>query len=131
MADVNADIMAFVENEMAATPDIASKDLFEKAKAAIPAANELNIRQFHARYPLQVKRKASLADGGTRRRRRRTGARKRRGRKAVAGSQRDAVRNALLKFATDLSSAEDRGEVVKVLARVDTYVDNILEAAGS
>jgi hypothetical protein len=123
--------MAFVEKAMAETPDIASKDLFEKTKASLPEARELNIRQFHARYPLQVKRKASLAEGGTRRRRRKGAGRRRKARKGATPTNRDAVRNALLKFATDLSSAEDRGEVVKVLARVDTYVDNILEAAGS
>ena len=129
MADTNPEIMSFVEAEMKKDPEISSSDLFEKAKGAVVAARDLTIRQFHARYPLQVKRKASLSAGGTRRRRRKKapGPRKRGG----AAANRDAVRGALLQFASDLSAAEERKDLVKVLARVDDYVDEVLKAAGS
>lgn len=132
MAEVNAELMTFVEGQLAKDPSASSKELFERAKASYPAARELNIREFHARYPLQVKRKASLAAGGGKKRRKR-GAGKR-GRRASSGAthaNRDAVRTALLKFASDLSAAEDRKDLVGVLAQVDTYVDDVLRAANS
>ena len=114
---------------MAKDPSVASKELFEKAKESFPAARELNIREFHARYPLQVKRKASLAAGGGKRKRRRKSSGGRKTGETAAHANRDAVRTALLKFASDLSAAEERKDLVKVLARVDSYVDEVLKAA--
>lgn len=131
MAQSDEKLMAFVQTEMDKHPDISSKDLFEKAKASIAAARELTIREFHARYPLQVKRKASLAAGAGKRRRKRSGSRKARAAAAGGAGARDAVRAALLKFASDLSAAEERKDLVKVLARVDDYVDDLLKAAGA
>ena len=128
MADVDPQLMSFVEEEMKQSPSISSKELFEKAKSVIASARDLTIREFHARYPLQVKRKASLAAGGGKRRRRT----KRTGRRAAgktAPANRDAVRTALLKFASDLTAAEERKDLVKVLAQVDQYVDEVLKAA--
>lgn len=131
MAKVDEQLMTFVEEEMKNDPDISSKDLFEKAKAAVTSAAELNLREFHARYPLQVKRKASLAKGGGRRRKRKGRAGTRRGRGGASQAAREAIRATLLTFATDLSAAEARKDLVKVLARVDDYVDAVLDAARS
>ena len=39
------------------------------------------------------------------------------------------MRAALFKFATDLSAAEERKDLVRVLAQVDDYVDDVLKAA--
>ena len=128
MAQADDQLMQFVEAEMKKDPDISSKALFEMAKEAIPSSRDLTIREFHARYPLQVKRKASLAAGGGRRRRKtRSTAPRPRGDRSTA--RRDAVRAALLKFATDLSAAEERKDLVRVLAQVDDYVDDVLKAA--
>jgi hypothetical protein len=44
---------------------------------------------------------------------------------------RDAVRQALLRFATELSGAEQRSDLVRVLAGVDGYVDEIVKAAAA
>jgi len=120
--------MTFVEEEMKKDPGISTSDLFEKAKAAMAAARDLTVREFHARYPLQVKRRASLAAGGGKRRRRAPARRSRKASKP-APVARDAVRAAMLKFAMDLSAAEARKDLVKVLARVDEYVDEVLKAA--
>ena len=129
MADADPQLMSFVEEEMKKEPSISSKALFEKAKASIVAARDLTIREFHARYPLQVKRKASLAAGGGKRRRRRK-TRAAAGKKAQSqAASRDAVRAALLQFASDLSAAEERKDLVRVLAEVDRYVDDVLKAA--
>ncbi len=129
MAQADDQLMQFVEAEMKKDPDISSKALFEMAKEAIPSSRDLTIREFHARYPLQVKRKASLAAGGGRRRRRKTRSTAPRPRGDRSTARRDAVRAALLKFATDLSAAEERKDLVRVLAQVDDYVDEVLKAA--
>lgn len=126
VADINDDLMAFVEAELKETPDISSKDLFEKAKETHEAARGLTIREFHARYPLQVKRRQALASGGSRRRKSKS-RRSRRSRKNQAAN-RDAVREVLLGFAADLSAAEARKDLVKVLSKIDAYVEKTLEA---
>ena len=100
----------------------------------------LSIRQFHARYPLQVKRRASLSD--PKRKRRARAARKKSpaqntrrrsaGRaKSAQQDSREAVRAVLMRFATELASAEAKADVVKVLAGADRYVDDVLEASRS
>jgi len=120
MADVDPKLMAFVEAELKKTPDVSTNELFEKAKKKHPTAKELSVRQFHARYPLQVKRRMSLAKGGGRRKPRR---------RTRRAARREAVRDALLRFASDLSAAEERKDLVKLLAEVDKYVDDVLEAS--
>lgn len=142
MANTDAELMAFVEAEMAKNPDIATKELFEKAKEEMEAAGELTIRQFHARYPLQVKRRQSLAAGGAKsgggrrsKKPRSKGIGRGRGRRrstaAKASGNRDEVRTVLLKFASDLSAAEERKDLVGVLAQMDKYVDDVLKAAAT
>ncbi|MDT8340013.1 MAG: hypothetical protein RQ751_00755 [Longimicrobiales bacterium] len=127
MAEHNEEIMAFVRKEMDKNPGIPTKELYARAQAAVKAAKDLTMRQFHARYPLQIKRQESLAAGGGRSRRR--GARRGRRSAAATAAARAAVRTALLKFATDLSAADERKDLVQLMARIDDYVDNILKAA--
>lgn len=126
MAKNEQEVMQFVEKELEANPDITTSELHEKAKKKDKGVAKLSLRQFNARFPLQVKRKKSLAAGGGRRKRRRARERLRR----TAELNRDAVRDVLLQFASDLSAAEERKDVVQVVARVDRYVDQLLEAAG-
>jgi hypothetical protein len=137
MAEVDQEVMAFVESELARTPDMGSGDLFEKAKAEVPSIGALTLRQFHARYPLQVKRRASV---GRRKRKPRSrkksaGSGARRGKRSRGASAprdaREAVRAVLMRFATELASAEVKADVVKVLAGADRYVDEVIEAASS
>ncbi|MEJ2538386.1 MAG: hypothetical protein P8188_00155 [Gemmatimonadota bacterium] len=112
--------MSYVESELKKSPDISTNELFDKAKKEFPSAKKLTVRQFHARYPLQVKRRMSLAKGGGRRKSPRKRVRR--------TARRESVRAALLRFATDLTAAEERRDLVKVLADVDRYVDEVLEA---
>ncbi len=125
MADVDAKLMSFVENALKKSPELSTNELFEQAKKKHPAAKELSVRQFHARYPLQVKRRMSLAKAKTKPTPRKPAATPR-ARKRPA--RRDAVRVALLRFASDLSAAQERPDLVKVLANVDQYVDEVMEA---
>jgi len=129
VAQSDEKLMAFVRSEMEKNPEISTTDLFEKAKASVAAAKELTMRQFHARYPLQVKRQASLAAGGGKRRRRRAARRKGKDAAKAGNAARDAVRGALLKFASDLTAAEERKDLVHVVVHPGQDLHQVLKAA--
>ncbi len=115
-------VMALVERRLAKQPDLETSQLYEEAKKVDPSVGDLTLRQFHARYPLQVKRRLAAARGGGRRRSR---ARRRRREPAL---DRAAVRQSLLRFAQDISAAEGKADVIDVLANMDRYVDEIAGA---
>jgi len=121
-------VMAAVANALRENPAASVAELFELAKGVSPAVAELSTRQFHARYPLQIKRKLAPP----RKRgpgRKKTGLRREPAKPADTGV-REAVRTSILKFAQDLAAAEARKDVVKVVAGVDRYVDEILRVTG-
>jgi flagellar motor protein MotB len=177
--------MQLVEDELKIDFDMSSSDLFEKAKAVFPAVDKLTIRQFHARYPLQIKRRIAMegtgagkkSSGGKKSATARAGGRKAAAKKAPAKAAkkapakaakkatskaakkatkkaatkraatkkaatkrtrsaavsaptegRDQVRQVLLQFAGDLSAADERKDVVKVLAGIDGYVNDVMRA---
>jgi len=123
MAKNEEKVMQFVEKTLEKTPDISTSDLYAQAKKIDSGVEQLSLRQFNARFPLQIKRRKSMSRPGRKRvRRRRTS-------RTVSSEGRDGVRDAFLKFASDLSAAEERKDLVKVIARVDQYVDEALEAA--
>jgi hypothetical protein len=131
VAEVDEQVMRFVEETLKKSPKIQLEDLFERAKKVSKAVNGLTRRQFNARYPLQVKRRRSQA------RRSRAA----RGKKSASSTAprgvtrtaqsslgpRESVRQVFLQFATDITGAEERKDLVRVLASVDTYVDQVLE----
>ncbi|MBW3535238.1 MAG: hypothetical protein KY453_08500 [Gemmatimonadetes bacterium] len=121
-------VMSLVEEELKKNPGTSTEELYEKAKGASPAIGKLTLRQFNARYPLQVKRRA----GGRRKGRSRKTAKAapKRRKSSASGDGREAVRDAFLRFATDMAGAEQRGQLVKVLASVDRYVDEVMKATG-
>ena len=61
MAVTDTEVMGWVEEQLQDNPEVTVDELFEGAKILKPDVAELNKRQFHARYPLQVKRRASRA----------------------------------------------------------------------
>jgi hypothetical protein len=126
MAKNEQKVMEFVEKELSANPKQATSALFEKAKKVDSGLGKLSLRQFNARYPLQVKRKKSLAASGGARRRTRGAGKGRRG----AAARHQSMREVFLGFASDLAAAEERKDLVKLLARVDDYVAEALKAAG-
>lgn len=131
MAKTDDKVMQFVEEELKKTPDIDVKDLYERAKKIKSGGvSKLSLRQFNARYPLQVKRRQSQKSGRRSTKKKRTG-RSRTRAAATNGKDRDAVRDTLLRFAGEVAGAEQRKDLVKVLAGVDKYVDEVLKAAGS
>lgn len=125
MSDVDQEVLAAVEAALAQDANASVDELFEVAKGVNRSVSTLTKRQFHARYPLQIKRKLAP------RRRGRAKQPSRRGRQASANSMRDAVRATLLKFASDLAAADDRKSLVHVVANVDRYVGDVLKATGN
>ena len=131
MAEVDEKVMTFVEETLQKRPKIQLEELFEKAKKVSGAVKDLSKRQFNARYPLQVKRRRSQASRGKGASRKGTGgssrgARVARGKQGTVGP-RESVRQVFLQFATDITGAEDRKDLVRVLASVDAYVDQVLK----
>ena len=61
MAEINDDVMSMVRAELDENPDVENKVLFEKATEIDEEIGDLSLRQFHARYPLQVKRQKAQA----------------------------------------------------------------------
>lgn len=131
MADRDPKVMELVERELEKNPDVSTKELYRKATDASPKIGELSLRQFNARYPLQVKRQ--MAPSKPKKQRRSGGA----SRGASGGSRqkaaggavdREAVRSVLLELVKDVTAAEDRAAVVDVLAGIDGYVDKVTKA---
>ena len=50
-------VMQFIEKELKINPKATAKELQQKAKAVSEAVGKLSVRQFHAKYPLQIRRK--------------------------------------------------------------------------
>jgi len=125
MADVDKKVLAAVEAALQKNPKASVDELFEVATGVDRSIAALTKRQFHARYPLQIKRKLSPRRP---RRAKRTQKGSRRGRHARNDSVRDAVRATFLKFASDLAAADDRKDLVHVVASVDRYVGEVLKA---
>ena len=129
-----AAVMEFVERTLEADPNVSNGDLFAGAREIDPSVAELTARQFHARYPLQVKARLARAaapepktppepevptveetapeDA----------------RPPQAGDP-VAVRRLLVDLAKELATAESKAEVIEVMARLDDYVAEIMEAA--
>lgn len=130
MAEVDEKVMKFVEETLKKSPDLELEEIFQRAKAVSPSVGELSKRQFNARYPLQVKRRRAQAAKPKRAAGRKltaSRAKPRRARKETTPEPRDWIRNVLLQFATDMAAAEDRKDLVKVVASVDWYVDQVLK----
>lgn len=137
MAKTDEKVMRMVEQELAKNPDASVDDLFDKAKGINSGVARMTRRQFHARYPLQVKRRKGAGRG---RRKAQKGGKKtaakaaagaRRGRplRGARGDGHDAVRQVFLRFAQDVASASGQpGALVKILLGVDRYVEDALKA---
>jgi hypothetical protein len=128
MSDIDPKVLSAVEAALEKHPEATVDELFAVALGVNKEVAGLSKRQFHARYPLQVKRK--LSPPRPRRPRQAKPSVKRRS-KPVDGSVREAVRASFLEFASDLAGAEARKDLVRVVAGVDRYVDAVLEATGN
>ncbi len=132
MPEINEKAMKFVEDTLKKNPKIQLDELFARTKKVSSAIGRLSKRQFNARYPLQVKRRKALAVRGRSKGRKKAAApRGRPPRKHLTQSSvpRDRVRQVFYQFARDIAAAEERKDLVKVLAGVDHYVDQAIKGA--
>ena len=129
-----AAVMEFVARTLEANPGVTNADLFASAREIDPSLAGLSARQFHAKYPLQVKARlaraaaeaetpsepeappaeetTAAADAPS----------------AGAGDP-VAVRRLLFDLAKELANAGSQAETIEVMARLDDYVAEILKAA--
>lgn len=134
MAEIKDDVMKMVRKELDKNPDAENKDLYAKATEIDDSIDELTLRQFHARYPLQVKRqKAQKSRGGKKKTKKKSSTSRKskaRGRKRSSGSgvDRDRIRGTLLRFAKEVSAASGTAEMVDLITNVDDYVDEVAKA---
>ena len=138
-----AAVMEYVERTLEANPGIANADLFAGAREIDPSVGQLTGRQFHAKYPLQVKARLARASAPEP---------KTPPEPEVATAEEPiapdvsaaagdpeapptgagdplTVRRLLLDLSKELVNAESKAEVIEVMARLDNYVAEIMEAA--
>lgn len=135
MPATNEKVMEMVRKELDADPDAENKDLYRKAEKLDASIGDLSLRQFHARYPLQVKRKRAAKKRSSKSSARKTGGKrtskkkKKRTRKAAKGAvDRQSIRSTLLQFARDVSAADGKAEMIDLLGNVDDYVEDVVGA---
>ena len=139
-----AAIMEYVERTLEAKPGITNADLFAGAREIDPSVGQLTGRQFHAKYPLQVKARlarAAAPEPKTPPEPKVATAEEPTAPDVSAAAAGDseapptgagdplAVRRLLLDLSKELASAESKAEVIEVMARLDDYVAEIMEAA--
>jgi hypothetical protein len=138
VAKTDEKVMRMVEQELAKNPEASVDELFDKAKGMNSGIGRMTRRQFHARYPLQVKRRAGAgkrsrktkkagrkAAGATKAA---SGAKRGRPARAASGDGRDAMRQVFLRFAQDVASADTPAALVKLILNVDRYVDDAMKS---
>lgn len=133
MAEVKDKVMDMVRKELEKNPDAENKALYEKATRVDSSIADLTLRQFHARYPLQVKRQKAQKSGGRKKTKKKASSSSRRGGRKGGGTEvdREKIRATLLEFAKDVSSAEGQAStLIDVLESVDKYVDRVVKAVG-
>ena len=132
--DDGAAVMEYVERTLEANPGVTNADLFAGAREIDPSVGQLTARQFHAKYPLQVK--ARLAKAAAPKPKTPPEPEVPAAEEATAPEKPSAeagdpvaVRRLLLDLAKELASAESKAEVIEVMARLDDYVAEIMEVA--
>ncbi len=73
MEIIDPKVMAAVERAIKKEPKISSADLFLKVTKRHESVRDLSLRQFNARYPLQVRRRIAAKEGGKPRGRKKPG----------------------------------------------------------
>lgn len=125
MAKRNDEVMQMVRKRIKKDPSVSNEVLKEEAEKIDPDIADLSSRQFHARYPLQVKRQLSRQkqDGQGSKSQKKNSQSK----SQQTELSREQVREVLLDFARNLSNAGSKAEMIDLLAGLDSYVDRILD----
>jgi hypothetical protein len=148
VAERNEKVMEMVVKELDKDPSVGLESLYRRAKEIDSSISELSLRQFHARYPLQVKRSrtrgaAKKQKGSQTKKRAGAGDKttaprvakqpRSRGDAPAVGAafDREKVRQLFLEFASDFAEAETRRDFVRVLSSVDSYVNRLAKVVAS
>ena len=139
--------MEFVVRALEADPGISNADLFAGAREIDPSVADLTARQFHAKYPLQVKARLAKAAAAEREALPEPAAQPAEetapedappAEEAAAAEAAPvgtgdpaAVRRLLLNLAKELANAESQADTIEVMARLDDYVAEITKASQS
>ena len=133
--DAGAAVLAYVTRVLKRNPEVKNAELFKGACEIDASVAELSARQFHAKYPLQVKRRMATAAAPAP------------AAPAVAepapptatapaaevpsmgDGDAAAVRGLLFNLARELANAGTQAETIEVMVRLDGYVDDIMQAA--
>lgn len=148
MAASNTEVLDFVRTTISEQPGIGTRDLYRMASEAYPSVAELTPQQFHGRYFLTAKRAlAPRGEAGRTPRPRKKSTRAKqtaprkqgkrgaaaaapaeaeRQRPGGAAASREQVRAVFLQFARDFAGAESRSDIVRVMSKVDDYVDQVV-----
>lgn len=142
--DGGAAVLAYVTRVLKRNPAVKNAELFKGACEIDASVAKLSARQFHAKYPLQVKRRLAAAAPAPKPapKPRKPAARPRKPAAPVVAEPAPAVaapstgdgnaaaiRGLLLSLARELANAGTQAETIEVMARLDGYVDDIMQAA--
>ncbi len=133
-------VLAYVTRVLKRNPGVTNAELFAGASKIDASVAKLSPRQFHAKYPLQVKRRLAAAEAP------------KPAAPAVAepapaaapppappaaappamgSGDAAAVRGLLLSLVRELANAGTQAETIEVMARLDGYVSDVMQAARS
>lgn len=118
MADSREEIAEMIRARLQRAEPPDTKALYGRAVHIEESVQDLTLRQFNAKYVLQVKRKMKTDEEPEQERKEEP---------ESAGQTRARVREILLQFARDVAAA-DRAEMIEVFTSVDVYVDKVVEA---
>lgn len=136
-----AAVLAYVARVLKRNPDVKNAELFKGACEIDASVAELSARQFHAKYPLQVKRRLAAAAPAPKPAPKPAPAPAPAApavaepapavaeAPSVGDGDAAAVRGLLLSLARELANAGTQAETIEVMARLDGYVDDIMQAA--
>lgn len=139
-ADAGAAVLEYVTRMLGENPGVSNAELFKGACEIDASVADLAPRQFHAKYPLQVKRRLAAAAAEAEAPVAPAAAPPpppppppppAAEAPAMGDGDAAAVRGMLLNLARELANAGTQAETIEVMARLDGYVDDIMQAARS
>ncbi len=119
-----------VRHALVTDPAVTNRELMERARQLAPTAVEgLTLQQFHARFRLPVLRNEMAARKDKGKKKEEPARPRRRATAVVHAPLRTSVREIFVRFAVDMESADNRGQLVQVVSGLDACVDEILRLA--
>ena len=142
--DSSAAVLAYVARVLKRNPEVKNAELFKGACEIDASVAELSARQFHAKYPLQVKRRQATAVApapvapapapapaapAVAEPAPPTATAPAAEVPSIGDGDAAAVRGLLFNLARELANAGTQAETIEVMVRLDGYVDDIMQAA--